>query len=231
MIVVISGATGGIGAEVVKKFASKGYSIVLLGRDLEKLSNLSYFIGKNYKVNVWHYLCNIMDKDSVDLCIENINKIEEKINLLINIAGVFPYGPIMDVNMGTYNDCLDVNLKLPFMLSTGLFDSLKKNGGGKIINIGSSSSYAGFKNTVIYCASKHAILGFSRALHDEWKDYGVTVHCISPGTVDTDMANILAQDRSTYIKTEEFSELVYDINRYSGNMLIEEVRAIRRNIK
>ena len=79
MIVVISGATGGIGAEVVKKFASKGYSIVLLGRDLEKLSNLSYFIGKNYKVNVWHYLCNIMDKDSVDLCIENINKIEEVI--------------------------------------------------------------------------------------------------------------------------------------------------------
>ena len=82
-----------------------------------------------------------------------------------------------------------------------------------------------------YCTSKHAILGFSRALNDEWKEYGVTVHCISPGTVDTNMVNSLQQDKDTYISVNEFAELVYDVSKYNGNMLINEVQANRRFIK
>ena len=122
-------------------------------------------------------------------------------------------------------------MKLPYLLSLGLFEKIKQGEWGKIINIGSSSSYAGFNNKVIYCASKHALLGFSRALNDEWKDFGVSVHCISPGTIDTEMADVLEQDKSTYIQTKEFAELVYDVSKYEGNMLVEEVRAVRRYIR
>ncbi len=231
MNVVISGATGGVGKAVAYLFASKGYSIILLGRNIEKLSELSEYISENYKVSVDFYQCSAENIEEVRNCIKDINKFTEKIDLLINIAGVFPHGPILEMSESSYDNCMDVNLKLPYLLSIGLFDKLKKNCGGKIINIGSSSSYAGFKNTVIYCASKHALLGFSRALHDEWKEHGVSVHCISPGTIDTDMADVLSQDKSTYIKVDEFSELVYDVSRYSGNMLVEEVRAVRRTIR
>lgn len=231
MSVVISGASGGVGVAVAKKFASKGHNIILLGRDKAKLCDLSNYISENHKVSINYYPCDIENEKVVSSCIEDIKKSSEKISLLINIAGVFPYGPLMQTSENTYNNCMDVNLKLPFLLSVGLFDSLKKNRGGKIINIGSSSSYAGFKNTVVYCASKHALLGFSRALHDEWKGYGITVHCISPGTIDTEMSDVLAQDRSTYIKTEEFSELVYDVSSYNGNMIVEEVRAVRKVVR
>ena len=231
MNVVISGATGGVGKAVAKLFASRDHNIILLGRDIGKLSRLSKYIGKNHKVTAKFYQCDVENIEEVENCIKDISKLSKKIDLLINIAGVFPYGPLLKMSKNSYDNCMDVNLKLPFLLSVGLFNNLKKSGGGKIINIGSSSSYAGFKNTVIYCASKHALLGFSRALHDEWKEHGVSVHCISPGTIDTDMADVLSQDRSTYIRAGEFAELVYDVSRYNGNMLVEEVCAVRRVIK
>ena len=231
MNVVISGATGGVGAAVAKLFASKGHSLILLGRNAKKLSDLGEYISKNHRVNVHFYKCDVENRAEVSNCIKDINELSKKISLLINIAGVFPYGPLSKESESAFDNCIDVNLKLPYLLSLGLFNSLKKNGGGKIINIGSSSSYSGFKNTVIYCTSKHALLGFSRALHDEWKGYGVTVHCISPGTIDTPQAEVLLQDKSTYISAEEFSELVYDVSRYNGNMIVEEVRAVRRVVR
>ena len=231
MSVVISGATGGVGLTVSDIYASKGHSLVLLGRDKTKLNRLSIEINTKYNVTAEFFLCDMENESTVHASIQKINSLTNDVELLINIAGVFPYGVITESSHEEYNNCMDVNLKLPYLLSLGLFEKIKKDGGGKIINIGSSSSYAGFKNTVIYCASKHALLGFSRALNDEWKSDGVTVHCISPGTIDTDMANILEQDKSTYIQAKEFAELVYDVSKYNGNMIVEEVRAMRRIIK
>jgi len=231
MNIVISGATGGVGVAAAKLFASKGHSIILLGRDIKKLNVLTKEIIKNHKVEVSFFKCDIEDRDELSRSIKKINDLNIDLDILINIAGIFPYGLVLDQSESVFDNCMDVNLKLPYLLSLGLFDCIKKNKGGKIINIGSSSSYSGFKNTVTYCASKHALLGLSRALNDEWRDYGVTVHCISPGTIDTEMASPLSQDSSTYITVEEFSQLIYDVTSYSGNMIVDEVRAVRRVIR
>ena len=231
MNVVISGATGGVGRAIANKFASKGYGLILLGRDKEKLDDLYDQIITNYKITVKYFLCDINNESTVRSSISEINELLSDVDLLINVAGVFPYGPIVESSESDYEDCMNVNMKLPYLLSLGLFDKLKSGEGGKIINVGSSSAYSGFKNTVLYCASKHALLGFSRALNDEWKSYGVSVHCVSPGTIDTEMAKVLEQDKTTYIKVDEFAELVYDVNKYNGNMLVDEVRATRRFLR
>jgi short-subunit dehydrogenase len=231
MSVVITGATGGVGEAVARNFASNGYNITLLGRNEDKLIKLSESISGNNHVLVKYYLCDVEKESTLTTSINAINESPDEVNILINVAGVFPFGPLREMEVGVYDNCMSVNLKLPLILSTGLFEKLKQGKGGKIINIGSSSSYSGFKHTVIYCASKHALLGFSRALNDEWKNFGITVHCISPGTIDTKMANVLKQDSSTYINTMEFAELVYDVSCYEGNMLVEEVRAVRRVIR
>jgi len=231
MSVVITGATGGVGREVSKLYASKGHNLILIGRSEQSLIAQSNSIMDDYKVSVDVFACDANKEGEIGAC---VNKIVEKItsvSLLINIAGVFPYGPVLDTDEADFDRCMQVNVKYPYLLSIGLFDLLKEGNGGKIINIGSSSSYSGFKNTVLYCTSKHALLGLSRSLHDEWKALGVTVHCVSPGTIDTEMAEVLEQDKETYIKADEFSELIYDIGRYNGNMLVEEVRATRRIIR
>jgi short-subunit dehydrogenase len=231
MSIVITGATGGVGKEVARLYASKGNDLILIGRCDKKLAALCGSIQDKYKINVDSIVCDARNKSQVDACIKEVVKKKTCISILINIAGVFPFGAVIDTNENDFNDCIDINVKYPYLLSMGLFELLKREGGGKIINIGSSSSYSGFKNTVLYSASKHALLGLSRALHDEWKELGVTVHCISPGTIDTEMAEVLDQDKTTYIKADEFSELIYDVGRYNGNMLVEEVRATRRIIR
>ena len=231
MNVVVSGATGGVGLSIVEKYASHGSNLILLGTSKEKLKKLSLLIKTKYSVEVKYFLCNIKYKETVHLAIKNITELSDSIDFLINNAGIFPYGPITESSEKTYQDCMDVNLKLPYLLSQSLFKKIQNDGGGKILNIGSSSSYLGSKNTVLYCASKHALLGFSRALNDEWKNYGVSVHCISPGTIDTKMASVLDQDKTTFINPKEFAELVFDISKYNGNMLVDEVRAVRKIIR
>ena len=231
MSIVISGASGGIGTEVSKLFASKGQDLILLGPRMSSLKALRESIDKSHNASVNLFSCDVGDRVELNSCIKEINEVTKNVSLLLNIAGIFPFGPLLEEKEGVFDECMDVNLRLPYLLSLGLFDSLKKEGGGKIINIGSSSSYSGFKNTVTYCASKHALLGFSRALHDEWKDYGVSVHCISPGSVDAGMSSELSQDKTTYIEAEQFAELIYDVSRYSGNMVIEEVQVARRIIR
>ena len=231
MSIVISGATGGIGKEVSKLFASKGQDLILLGPKMSSLKALSKSLDKINNASVNLFCCDIREREELSSCLKEINEVSENVSLLINIAGIFPFGPLLEEKESVFDECMDVNLRLPYLLSLGLFDSLKKEGGGKIINIGSSSAYSGFKNTVTYCASKHALLGFSRALHDEWKDYGISVHCISPGSVDAGMSSELSQDKTTYIEAEQFAELIYDVSRYNGNMVIEEVRAARRIIR
>jgi len=231
MTIVISGATGGVGSAISEIFSSKGYDTVLLGRDIDKLKALSESIVKQHDTCSSYYYCDISDRKSIKDCIYSVNSRHEQLEMLINVAGTFPYGLAMEVDSELYDKCMDVNLRLPFLLSTGLFEALKRGKKSKVINIGSSSAYTGFKNTAIYCASKHALLGLSRSLNDEWKEFGVTVHCVSPGTIDTHMADVLDQDRSTYIKPNEFAQLVYDVSSYSGNMMVEEVRATRRVIR
>ena len=231
MSVVINGATGGVGTSVSYLYAKKGHNLILLGRNKDKLNKLRDNVLEKSNVEVDIHMCDAFEIDSIKKCIKKIGEASININLLINISGVFPYGPLTEEDDMVFDECFDVNLRLPYLLSKGLFNTLKKGGGGKIINIGSSSSYAGFKNTATYCASKHGLLGLSRALNDEWKTEGVSVHCISPGTIDTEMANVLTQDKDTYITTDEFSELVYDTGKYEGNMIVEEVKVVRKVIK
>ena len=230
MSIVITGATGGVGEALARLYSSKGYDLILMGRDDKNLEILATDLASQTGVSVRTFSFDVLNLSEISETIKAINSSKEKIDLLINVAGVFPYGPIMKTDDDDYDNCMNVNVRFPLLLSRGMYSKLA-DGGGKVINIGSSSSYGGFKNTVLYCASKHALLGLSRALNDEWKADGITVHCVSPGTIDTKMATVLDQDSTTYINAKEFAQLVYDVGSYNGNMMVDEVRAVRRVIR
>lgn len=231
MMVSICGATGGVGSAIAREFALHGYDLILLGRTQSKLERLRQELISDHSVAAMVHECDIEKRGSVEYAIDRINSDVSNLDVLVNSSGVFPIGEALKVSQETYNKCLDVNLRLPFLLAKGLFGLLKNQSGGKVINIGSSSSLNGFKNTAIYCASKHALLGLSRALNDEWKGLGCTVHCICPGTIDTQMAEPLDQDPTTYITSDEFAKLVFDISQYQGNMMIPEISVSRREIR
>jgi 3-oxoacyl-[acyl-carrier protein] reductase len=210
----------------------KDEHLILLGKTKSTLDPIFNSISSIHKGKIDCIACNVENQDEVSSSIAQINEITDNISLLINLAGVLHYGSVTKQNEDIFDNTMNVNIKLPYLLSVGLFENIKGEGGGKIINIGSTSSYSGYKNTVSYCTSKHALLGFSRALHDEWKDYGITVHCISCGSLNTGMSDQLSsQDKTTYIDASEFAKLIYDVSCYKGNMVIEEVKAIRRHVR
>jgi NAD(P)-dependent dehydrogenase (short-subunit alcohol dehydrogenase family) len=107
-----------------------------------------------------------------------------------------------------------------------------KNRWGRIINIGSSSAYGGYKNTSLYCASKHALLGFSRALHDELKEHNIRVFCVSPSGTKTAMGkSIKGQNYDTFIDPKDVAEYIAYISSFDNAMISEEIRLNRMILK
>ena len=99
---------------------------------------------------------------------------------------------------------------------------------GRIVNIGSSSAYAGFKDTSIYCASKHALLGFSSSIYNELKERKVRTFCVSPCPVKTEMGKLVEnQDFDTFIEAKELAKFVVFLISFDDNMISEEVRLNR----
>ena len=109
---------------------------------------------------------------------------------------------------------------------------MKKKQWGRIVNLGSSSSYSGFKNGSIYCTSKHAILGFSRSLHSELKEDNIRVFCISPGSVKTKMAKKSKdQNFETFLNPKQVAEFIVHAISYDNEMIADEIRLNRMIIE
>ena len=123
---------------------------------------------------------------------------------------------------------MNVNARAPFYLIKEFSRDMIRNKWGCIVNIGSSSSYDGFKESSIYCASKHAILGLSRAVHDELKNHHIRTFTISPGSIKTKMGRkVKNQNYETFIQPEEVAKFLVDIISYDHEMIPNEIQLKR----
>lgn len=119
-------------------------------------------------------------------------------------------------------------MRAPFLLCREFSKDMINKKWGRIVNLGSSSSYSGFKNGSIYCASKHAILGFSRAIHTELKENGVRTFCISPGSTKTKMARkSIDQNFDTFLDPREVAEFIVYVLTFDKEMISDEIRLNR----
>ena len=121
-----------------------------------------------------------------------------------------------------------INVRAPFIFSKEFSKDMKKSKWGRIVNIGSSSAYNGFKNSIAYCSSKHALLGFSRALFSELKENNVRVYSISPGSTQTKMGKLSKDQKfETFLKPEEIAEYVEFVISFDKQLVSEEIRLNR----
>jgi NAD(P)-dependent dehydrogenase (short-subunit alcohol dehydrogenase family) len=202
--VLISGANRGLGKSLVSAYEKAGASVISLTRDK----------------------CNLNDTNDIISFADEVGEID----ILVNCAGVFPVNELQNITMKEYQECIQVNLTAPFILSQYFSSGMKKKGWGRIINIASSSAYAGSPKTSIYCASKHALLGLSRSLFNELKPHGVRVICVSPGTIQTDMGKEvekLGQKYDTFMCPDEVADYIVFNTGLDNNMVSEEIRLNR----
>jgi len=221
----LTGATGGIGRHIAKKMAEMGCNLFLTSADDEKLEEMKKeLVG----IKVVYESGDLSKVEDIEKIINKAKKEFKSIDILINCAGIFSIKPLADCMPEDFENCFDVNIKAPFLFCKAFSEFMVKNKWGRIVNIGSSSSYGGTKNTSLYCASKHAILGFSRALQAELKEHNIRVFCVSPASVKTEMGKrVTWQDYNTFVDPEDIAEYVGFVISFDANMIVDEVRLNR----
>lgn len=219
---VITGATGAIGAAVAKRLAQEEVNLILISSGEERLSKLISELSA-YNIRTEGIVCDLSSLEEIE---ELINyKLENKdAQILINSAGVFPNKPIHEMEHQDYLGVLNVNLNAAYLLCAAMSPAMVKAAWGRIVNIGSSSCYSGFRNTTAYCVSKHGMLGLSRSLHDELKEYGVRVYNVSPSSTQGRMGlSTVGQDYSTFLVPDEVADYVMFAISHDGNAMSEEL--------
>lgn len=230
----ITGATGGIGRCVAMRMAQEGCNLFLTATKINKLKSLKKEIESSCgeSIKVFYEAGDLNKLRDIDNIVAKARETLELINVLINCAGVFPVGRLSAMTLNEYESCFNLNIRSAFVFSKEFSVDMIKSKWGRIINIGSSSAYAGNKNTSLYCASKHALLGFSRSLHDELKGHNVRVFCVSPSGAKTEMGRKISwQDYNTLVDPEEVAEYIAFVSSFEGNMVSEEIRLNRMVVR
>ena len=231
---LLTGATGGLGKELAAKLVINGCNLFLTARNEKKLNKLTSLLQKQTenKIKIYYKSADLSKSDDVKDLIKYVKKKFNSIDILINCAGVFQVNFLKDTNLADFEKSFNVNMKAPFMLCKEFSQDMIKKRWGKIVNIGSSSSYNGYKKTSIYCATKHALLGFSRSLVDELKKYNVRTFCVSPGSIKTNMAKkLVEQDFDTFLDPKEVAEAILFVISHDNEMVIDELKLNRKKIE
>lgn len=218
----VTGATGAIGGAIAADIAAAGANLILVG------SKQSDLIDKKNKIINAQISINLIEADlsKHDDILDTIDQVKAigGVDIVINSAGIFPNKSIHEMTFSEYRDVMNINLNSAYMFSAALSELMKNNRWGRIVNIGSSSAYAGFKNTIAYCVSKHGLLGLSRALHDELKEFGIRVYCVSPSSTQGKMGMVTTgQDYSTFLDPQDVSDYVMFVMSCNGNAISEEI--------
>lgn len=229
---LLTGATGGIGKELAKQLIKENCNLFLTSTNSKKLNKLKKELKPSTNTTIFYKSSNFSNSSDLSDLIKEIRKKMKKIDILINSAGIFKVKSIFKSTINDYDLIFNVNVKMPFLLSKEFSKDMVKNKWGRIINIGSSSSYNGFKNASLYCASKHAILGMSRSLQSELKQKNVRILTVSPGSTQTKMGKISKeQDFKTFLKPDEVARYIVFLISFDDEMVIDETRLNRMIIK
>ena len=192
--VLITGASGGIGNELVKKFVSLGANVLGTGTKAEKLD----LIKKKYP-NIKVKKFDISEHSRIEEFIENVNLELGGLDILINNAGTNIDNLSLRMKDDEWKKVIDINLTSTFLLSKNAIKKMLKNKFGRIVNITSVVGHTGNLGQSNYAASKAAIIGMSKSLAIEYAKKNITINCISPGFIVSDMTMNIAEKVKLYL--------------------------------
>ncbi len=183
-VALVTGAGGGIGAELAKGMADAGAKVALCDIKPEPLKAVQAEIQAAGGAASSH-LMNVSDKASVDAAVEDIIKTHGHIDVLVNCAGINKREGLLDVEEETYDRIMDVNLKGVFLVSQAVGLHMIRQRSGSIINIGSHNTGAVLGGVSVYAATKSGVLALTRSMAVEWAKHGIRANCVSPGHILT----------------------------------------------
>ena len=208
-LVIVTGAARGIGLATAKLFNENGFKVAIVDKDKNEITKLSIL---NNDIRTFCY--DISNYDSIDKMFKNILKWHNRIDVLVNNAGVADFGKIEVTDLNRWNDVMRTNLDGAFLCSQKSISHLKKTR-GCIINIASISGLRASTLRVAYGTSKAAIIQLTKQQAAELGEYGIRVNCVAPGPVKTKLAMA--------VHTQDIIDAYHDaipLNRYGTEIEI-----------
>ena len=195
--IILTGATGIIGDSILDKLVLGGSKIIATGTNEEKLNK----IKKKYN-NVDILKFDISDHDRIEEFVEKCNSIfSNKIDILINNAGITRDNLSIRMNKEEWNKVIDINLSSTFFISKNVIKKMFKLKKGKIINITSVVGHSGNIGQANYAASKAGIIAMSKSLALEYGKKNITINCVSPGFIISDMTAKISEEHTDLMKS------------------------------
>ena len=184
---LITGGGRGIGAAVADALARLGADLTLVGRDEARLEQTAAALRGSSPVAVATVAGDVNEEASMAAAFERAAA-AKPVSILINNAGIAESAPFGRIDDGHWDRTIATNLTGTFRCMRLAFPAMAEAGWGRIVNIASTAGIKGYAYTVAYCASKHGVVGLTRALAIEAARTGVTVNAVCPGFTETDMA-------------------------------------------
>ncbi len=197
--IVITGASGGIGAEIAKLCGASGANLVLVARSIEKLRQLQTELQQKHQIRVDVYQLDVSDTDAVKAVFSQITDKINHIDILVNNAGFGVFREAHEATMDEIKGMFDVNVVGLMACTSMVLPKMRERRFGHIINIASQAGKIATPKSSVYSATKHAVLGYTNSLRMELSDYNVLVTSVNPGPIATNFFNI-ADEKGTYVK-------------------------------
>ena len=227
-VAIVTGAGRGIGRTIALRLAEQGVQLALAARTETELRTVQAEIealGGEAAV----LPTDITRESEVIALISSTIERFGRLDILVNNAGIGHFGPLAESTTEQWDRTMAVNARAPYLLCREAIPHLKQQELSFIININSVVGVKGYPNQALYGASKHAIIGMTKALAKEVQADGIRVHAINPGGTDTELIGRARPDldRSVLMQPDEIADIVLFLLTRRGNALIDEINVRR----
>ncbi len=213
--VLVTGATRGIGREVVKQLCAQGFTVFATGRDQQLLDALKKETG------CLGELCDLSDSSAVVSLYESARRALGQIDVLVNNAGFNPgKEPIVAVDIARLDASYATNFRAPYLLCREALKEMSARKSGHILNVVSTVARTSLENYSTYSTMKYALHGFTLCLIKEARQSGVKVTGVYPGGVDTDFREI---DRPDYMRPESVAQMIVQCINAPDDVVVHEL--------
>jgi NADP-dependent 3-hydroxy acid dehydrogenase YdfG len=189
MLVLVTGATSGIGKSTAEIFAKNGHDLIITGRRKERLAELKNSLEKKYQVKITTLGFDIRNKNEVETAIASLSEQDKNIDILVNNAGLAAgLSSLQEGNIDHWERMIDTNVKGLLYMSRIVSNLMIKRQKGHIINIGSIAGKEVYANGNVYCATKHAVDALNKGMRIDLLPHNIKVTAINPGMVETEFS-------------------------------------------
>ncbi|WP_412060698.1 SDR family oxidoreductase [Rubrivirga sp. IMCC45206] len=221
-LVLVTGASRGIGAAVARAFAEKGWQVALVARDAGALAEVAAQCASG-RGEARTFVCDVTDDAAVEAMAEAVRGWAGTPDVVVNNAGLFRPCGILETTPEAFREQLEVNTVSAFLVTRAFLAGMLARASGRVLMMGSVASIRGYPGGAAYGAAKHGLLGLARALRAEVVGTGVSVTTLLPGATRTGSWDGTDLPDARFIPPEDIARVAVEVATLSGRTVVEEV--------